>query len=100
MEFLPTTMGTRPRLAVEVRPEGIVAGRSEAGSGVLAAVSRVDLSEGAVTPGLKSGNIVDRSLTASAVRRAVEATGQERRAGEVRDAHRAGRRGTRSSAGL
>jgi type IV pilus assembly protein PilM len=43
MEFLPRSLGTRPRLACEVRAEGVVAARGEDASGVLAAVSRVGL---------------------------------------------------------
>ena len=61
MEFLPTTLGTRPRLAVEVRAEGVVAARAEDAAALLTAVARADLAEGAVAPGLKAGNIVDRA---------------------------------------
>ena len=39
-------MGTRPRLACEVRAEGVVAARAEDASAVLAAVSRAPLGEG------------------------------------------------------
>ncbi len=48
MEILPRTMGTRPRLACEVRAEGVVAARADDASAVLAAVSRVALAEGIV----------------------------------------------------
>jgi type IV pilus assembly protein PilM len=47
MEFLPRTLGTRPRLACEVRAEGVVAARAEDALAVLDAVARVPLAEGA-----------------------------------------------------
>ena len=72
MEFLPTTLGTRPRLAVEVRAEGVVAARAEDAAALLTAVARADLTEGAVAPGLKVGNIVDRAGVAAAVRTALD----------------------------
>ena len=81
MEILPKTLGTRPRLAVEVRAEGVVAARAEDAAAVLTAVSRADLVEGAVAPGLKAGNIVDQTAVAAAVRRALDgvaAGGRER----------------------
>jgi type IV pilus assembly protein PilM len=52
MEFLPRTLGTRPRLACEVRPEGVVAARAEDASAVLEAVARVPLADGTVLPQL------------------------------------------------
>lgn len=72
MEFLPTSLGTRPRLAVEVRPEGVVAARAEDAAGLLTAVARVDLAHGAVAPGLKPGNIGDRAGVVAAVRKALD----------------------------
>ena len=45
MEILPKTLGTRPRLAVEVRAEGVVAARAEDAAAVLTAVARADLAE-------------------------------------------------------
>ena len=81
MEILPKTLGTRPRLAVEVRAEGVVAARAEDAAALLTAVARVDVPEGAVVPGLKAGNIVDRAAVTTAVRRALDAvagTGRER----------------------
>ena len=72
MEILPKTLGTRPRLAVEVRAEGVVAARAEDAAAVLTAVSRADLAEGAVAPGLKAGNFVDRTAVVGAVRRALD----------------------------
>jgi len=73
-------MGTRPRVAVEVRPEGVVAARAEGGVGMLAAVSRGNLVEGALVPGLRVGNVPDRALVAGALRRALD--GVSARGGE------------------
>ncbi|HXC97068.1 MAG TPA: hypothetical protein VNU92_15315 [Edaphobacter sp.] len=81
MEILPKSLGTRPRLAVEVRAEGVVAARAEDAAAVLTAVARGDLPEGAVAPGLKAGNIVDKGAVAAAMRKALDAvagTGRER----------------------
>jgi type IV pilus assembly protein PilM len=72
MEFLPTTLGTRPRLAVEVRAEGVVAARAEDAAALLTAVSRANVAEGALAPGLKAGNIVDRVGVEAAVRAALD----------------------------
>lgn len=72
MEFLPKALGTRPRLAVEVRAEGVVAARAEDAAAVLTAVSRCDLAEGTVMPGLKPGNVADRAGVAAAIRSALE----------------------------
>src|SRR5450756_2217655 len=72
MEFLPKALGTRPRLAVEVRAEGVVAARAEDAAGLLTAVSRADVAEGALVPGLKVGNVVNRSSLSGAVRSALE----------------------------
>jgi type IV pilus assembly protein PilM len=58
MEFLPRTIGTRPRLACEVRTEGVVAARAEDASAVLSAVSRVLLSDGVLVPHLHMGEPV------------------------------------------
>lgn len=72
MEFLPKALGTRPRLAVEVRAEGVVAARAEDADALLTAVGHGAVAEGAVAPGLKAGNIVDRSGVVAAVRSALE----------------------------
>jgi type IV pilus assembly protein PilM len=53
MEILPRTVGTRPRLACEVRAEGVVAARVDDASAVLEAVSRVAL-DGTVAPKLSA----------------------------------------------
>jgi len=81
MEILPKTLGTRPRLAVEVRAEGVVAARAEDAVAVLTAVARADVAEGAIAPGLKIGNIVDKTAVTAAMRRALDAvagSGRER----------------------
>jgi type IV pilus assembly protein PilM len=81
MEILPKTLGTRPRLAVEVRAEGVVAARAEDAVALLTAVARADVAEGAIAPGLKVGNIVDKAAVTAAVRRALDAvagSGRER----------------------
>jgi type IV pilus assembly protein PilM len=81
MEILPKTLGTRPRLAVEVRAEGVVAARAEDAAALLTAVARADLAEGAVAPGLKVGNIVNMAAVTSALRRALDGvagSGRER----------------------
>ncbi len=58
MEFLPRTLGTRPRLACEVRAEGVVAARAEDASAVLSAVARVLLADGAAMPQMRAGDAV------------------------------------------
>jgi type IV pilus assembly protein PilM len=77
MEFLPRTLGTRPRLACEVRAEGVVAARAEDASGILSAVSRVILDDGIVAPQLRLGNTTgaagDRAVVVAAVRKTLEA---------------------------
>jgi len=72
MNLLPKPSETRPRLACEISPQGVVVARSADASAPLGAVARVELAEGAVVPGLRPGNIVDRVAVAAAVRRALE----------------------------
>jgi type IV pilus assembly protein PilM len=55
MEILPRTMGTRPRLACEIRAEGVVAARADDASAVLMAVARVALADGIVAPHMHVG---------------------------------------------
>src|SRR6266550_4127127 len=81
MEILPKTLGTRPRLAVEVRAEGVVAARAEDAAALLTAVARANLADGAVAPGLKVGNIVNRTAVTAALRRVLDGvagSGRER----------------------
>lgn len=58
----------RPRLAVELRPEGVFAARTQDASGTLAQVARVALLPGTVTPSLKPGNFSDRGAVVAALR--------------------------------
>ena len=58
-----------------------MAARAEDATAVLTAVSRADFAEGAVAPGLKVGNIVDKTAVVAAMRRALDgvvAGGRER----------------------
>lgn len=73
MEILATTLGTRPTLACEIRPEGVVAARCPDGArGVMAAVAQVRLEAGVFRPGLRSGSVVDRVAVIEAMRRALD----------------------------
>src|ERR1700692_2798948 len=81
MEILPKTLGTRPRLAVEVRAEGVVAARADDAAALLTAVARADLAVGALAPGLKVGNIVNRTAVTASLRSVLDAvagSGRER----------------------
>ncbi len=73
MDLFPTSVGTRPRLACEIRPEGIVAARGESSTGMLTAIGRAPLPPGAVLPGLRTGNLPNRPAVVAALRRAFEA---------------------------
>lgn len=73
MDLFPTAVGTRPRLACEIRPEGVVVARGETAAGTLTALARADLRPGAVLPGLKAGNLLDRPAVVAALRRAFDA---------------------------
>jgi type IV pilus assembly protein PilM len=75
MNLLPQASGTRPRLACEISPEGVVAARAADAVSPIEEVARVRLAEGAVAPGLKPGNLVDRLAVIEAVRRALEQIG-------------------------
>ncbi len=76
-------MGTRPRLACEVRAEGVVAARAEDAAALLSAVSRVALPDGVAVPHLRvseaGGTVlggtagIGRDKLVAAVRSAVEA---------------------------
>jgi len=85
MEFLPRTSGARPRLACELRSEGIVAARADDGSDLLAAVSRSSLGN-AVPPLVRVGEVAgghafgpERSAVVAALRKALEAVLQRSR---------------------
>jgi type IV pilus assembly protein PilM len=81
MEILPRTLGTRPRLACEVRAEGVVAARAEDASAVLDAVARVALGDSVMIPHVRvadaDGNgggvaVIGRPALVSAVRAALD----------------------------
>lgn len=68
--------GMRPRLACEIRPEGVIAARVSAekrgrGDTIMAFAP---LAAGALTPGLKVPNFTDARAVSAAVRQAIEAT--------------------------
>jgi type IV pilus assembly protein PilM len=84
MDFLPRSLGTRPRLACEVRAEGVVAARAEDASAVLSAVARVPLADQIVLPHPQGeadsastagvgGDASGRAAIVAAVRKALEA---------------------------
>lgn len=75
MNLLPKASGTRPRVACEVTAQGVVAGQSSVAGSPLTGVARAELAAGAVAPGLKPGNIVDRVSVAAAIGRALEGLG-------------------------
>lgn len=73
MEFLPTASRTRPRLAVEVRSEEVVAAHAEeAGQTLLTDAARVPLTGAPVRPSLRSGNMVDAMAVSASIRKALE----------------------------
>src|ERR1700759_1547890 len=72
MNLLPQASENRPRVACEITSQGVVAGRSADAASPLSAVARVPLAEGAVVPGLRPGNIVDRVAVTAALRKALE----------------------------
>lgn len=83
MNLLPQASGTRPRIACEIMPQGVVAARSADEASPLNAVARIHLAEGAVAPSLKPGNVVDRASVVAAIREALEQIGER---GNTRDA--------------
>jgi type IV pilus assembly protein PilM len=80
MDLLPKTLGTRPRLALEIRPEGVVAARAEDAQALVSAASFGVFGEGTLLPGLKAGNIVGRKAAVAAVKKALEAVALKERA--------------------
>jgi type IV pilus assembly protein PilM len=68
MEIFPRNLGTRPRLAAELRPEGIVAARADDAAGLLTAVAAHPLGPAALAPGLHAGNLMDRAQVVAALR--------------------------------
>jgi type IV pilus assembly protein PilM len=76
MNLFPKASGARPRVACEIAAQGVVAARSVEAIAPLAAVARVELAAGAVTPSLKPGNIADRVAVVEAIRRTLESIGE------------------------
>lgn len=78
--FQPTA-GMRPRLACEIRPEGIVAARvsTERRRTGETAMSYAPLAEGALTPGLKVPNLSNGQAVLSALETALEAVSARER---------------------
>jgi type IV pilus assembly protein PilM len=79
MALLPSTLGIRPRLAVEIRPEGVVAARAEDAQAVVSAVAFGSLAEGVIVPQLKLGNVGNRAIAVAAVKKALEAVALKER---------------------
>jgi type IV pilus assembly protein PilM len=79
MALLPTTLGTRPRLAVEIRPEGVVAARSEDAQAIVSAVAFGVFAEGVIVPSLKVGNVGNVPLAVAAVKKALDAVALKER---------------------
>jgi type IV pilus assembly protein PilM len=79
MALLPTTLGTRPRLAVEIRPEGVVAARSEDAQAIVSAVAFGVLAEGVIAPSLKVGNVGNVPVAVAAVKKALDAVALKER---------------------
>jgi type IV pilus assembly protein PilM len=75
MNLLPQASGARPRVACEIAAQGVVAGQSAVAGAPLSSVARAELAAGAVAPGLKPGNIVDRIAVVAAIGRALESMG-------------------------
>lgn len=96
MEFLPRSLGTRPRLACEVRADGVVAARAEDATAVLQAVARVPLTEGIVLPQFHPDDAAaeDGAGPGSVAGSVREAAGREALVGAVRTAlEQVGQRG-------
>jgi type IV pilus assembly protein PilM len=84
MGLIPTTVGTRPRLAVEIRLEGVVAARSEDSEAQLSAVAQGPLGAPAAAPVLKGDAIAmppdaARRETIAAVKKALDAVALKER---------------------
>jgi len=62
-------------VACEIAPQGVTAARSDVAAGPIAAVASAAFAAGALAPGLKPGNLVDRLAIVTALRRALEEVG-------------------------
>lgn len=72
MEIFPKNLGTRPRLAVELRSEGIVAARAEDAAAILTAVAMTPLERNALAAGLQPGNLPDRNQIVAGLRKVLD----------------------------
>ena len=79
--FKPTP-GMRPRLACEIRPEGVIAARAahEKHGATEPVLAFAALPEGALTPGPKTPNLANRAAVIAAIRQALDATSPRERA--------------------
>lgn len=73
MEIFPKILGLRPRIAVEVRAEGVVAARAEDAAAILTAVAASRLDNGVLAVGLKAGNFIERERVVAALRETLDA---------------------------
>lgn len=78
MGFLPTSLGLRPRLALEIRPEGVVAARSDDAQALISAVSSKVWGSGTLASGLRAGTAA-RSEAVAAIRQVLEAVALKER---------------------
>ncbi len=80
--FIPkSSFEVRPRLAVEIRPEGVFGARTNDAGGTLAQVARAELLPGAVVPSLRAGNIAHPAAVTAALRQILG----QLQAGKLRD---------------
>lgn len=95
MSLLPSSLGTRPRLAIEIRPEGVVAARADENSSSIAALSRSEFPAGTAVPLLRPGTTAahtpaeaapapaiipsDRAAIVAAVRKSLDSVAQRGR---------------------
>jgi hypothetical protein len=84
MGLIPTTLGTRPRLAVEIRPEGVVAARAEDAQAIVSAVAKAAPHGGTAVPVLAGDSVTTaaqagRRETIAAVKKALEAVALKER---------------------
>ncbi|AFL89796.1 Competence protein A [Terriglobus roseus DSM 18391] len=68
-----STIQVRPRIAVEIRPEGVYAASATDAAGLLAQIASAPLPAGAVVPSLRVGNIVDRIAVIAALKKVLPA---------------------------
>jgi type IV pilus assembly protein PilM len=59
-------------LAVEIRTDGVIAARAEDASAMLSGLAHAGFTEGSVAPGLKAGNIADRTRVVAALRESLD----------------------------